>query len=489
MSGGIEGGLTTIQVADLTRLAAYPVVAVEGIRSYVITLKAWFTLQSTTLPPDGITVVSSPTPLVWVREDQANLDWQNQTEWFIDPIAGNDENNGSMLGTALQSVAEWYRRTAGGYYVDTLMTLVGAGGAWLGPLETLNFAVKLLAPSSATFTIEGNDQAPTFSNADTSAAAAADPVGNTPPTFDGGIALPGSELQLLVVNPGVAATYAWILFVPAVGTTVVVSPWVDINGNSVPAPAVGIGIPFEVRPVLGGFDLNGLRCFGQESLLVRKLRLPFQNDGAVNYELCRMGNGADRPRASAVTNMKGCCAEQFSFSSGQYRLENSGAGFQGPGTGMSIGSIGRPVAAVLINVVSIGTIIVQEGANVAAADIGIWHAGAAPASGLAVITDAAVRSVGGLYGGSLVNGLSQASFGADVATGGLLNRGLGSPLPVILGSSAELRLDLNGPSYIAPLMPGSAVPSLTAGSTWAAWDALFGRRLVGYTTGSRIVGA
>jgi len=46
----------------------------------------------------------------WVRQTSMEHYWAYQLGWFIDPAAGDDENNGATSGTALRTVAELTRR-------------------------------------------------------------------------------------------------------------------------------------------------------------------------------------------------------------------------------------------------------------------------------------------------------------------------------------------------------------------------------------------
>lgn len=46
----------------------------------------------------------------WVRQISTERYWAYQTQWYVDPSAGNDENNGATTLTALKTIAELTRR-------------------------------------------------------------------------------------------------------------------------------------------------------------------------------------------------------------------------------------------------------------------------------------------------------------------------------------------------------------------------------------------
>ena len=55
-----------------------------------------------------------------------NSTWATQTAWFIDPVSGNDNNDGSTIGTALFTWTELRRRMlfAGGHASSTIITIL-----------------------------------------------------------------------------------------------------------------------------------------------------------------------------------------------------------------------------------------------------------------------------------------------------------------------------------------------------------------------------
>ncbi len=101
-----------VYVANLTALAALTTTPMrDGQLAYVVSLKSYFMLDSTSaLTADGITILAA-TSGRWLRMDWAHPYWKTVTTWHID-VAGSDENVGatSGAGNALKTHAELMRR-------------------------------------------------------------------------------------------------------------------------------------------------------------------------------------------------------------------------------------------------------------------------------------------------------------------------------------------------------------------------------------------
>lgn len=98
-----------------------------GTQVYVQNIQAGFTFDATsTAAADQISVVSAVGPGRFFRNMVPSAELQLQTTWFIDPVAGFDENTGLTAGTALKTDAERQRRVqAGGLWpivADTTIT-------------------------------------------------------------------------------------------------------------------------------------------------------------------------------------------------------------------------------------------------------------------------------------------------------------------------------------------------------------------------------
>lgn len=114
ISDGNVGGSKLVDV-DTTNLP-------DGTIASVYSVGALFQLVKTPsaallAAADGITVVASTATAgsVWVRlaGQLANQRFGVEPPLFIDPVAGSDDNDGLLVGTALKSAEEWSRRTNG----------------------------------------------------------------------------------------------------------------------------------------------------------------------------------------------------------------------------------------------------------------------------------------------------------------------------------------------------------------------------------------
>jgi len=107
-------GVGTISVANIAELQALPNGSFkEGTWVYVRSVRAWWELASGLgATTDGITVVTAQTggAARWVRQDANDPYWGYTVAWFVDPVAGNDENTGIASNAALKTVAELCRR-------------------------------------------------------------------------------------------------------------------------------------------------------------------------------------------------------------------------------------------------------------------------------------------------------------------------------------------------------------------------------------------
>jgi len=100
---------------NLTVLSALPVAALEdGSERYIESIGDWVVLRKyPAAPPPVATMEIFGTPddlnARWFREYRPNLAWTLQTEWYINPTTGNDENLGDITNPLL-SAREFERR-------------------------------------------------------------------------------------------------------------------------------------------------------------------------------------------------------------------------------------------------------------------------------------------------------------------------------------------------------------------------------------------
>jgi hypothetical protein len=128
-------------VANIAALSALSIVGLStGSLAVVQTLSAlWYLDTASTATTDGITVVATSGAGRWFRGPSMETEVaQAQTAWFIDPVAGNDENTGLTSPTALKTKAERYRRLGGREYlvpgINVIVTYVNADTTNTDPL-------------------------------------------------------------------------------------------------------------------------------------------------------------------------------------------------------------------------------------------------------------------------------------------------------------------------------------------------------------------
>lgn len=108
-----SSGAAAIVVPTIAALEAYDVTGVEnGNRASVLTLRDTWTLVPTlpAPPPNGITIVAAADGRTWIRNEEPSPWWLLPDEWWIDPVAGDDEARGTISTQPLRSLEEWSRR-------------------------------------------------------------------------------------------------------------------------------------------------------------------------------------------------------------------------------------------------------------------------------------------------------------------------------------------------------------------------------------------
>lgn len=109
----IETGGNVVPLINIAALTSVDdTLLVSGAPIRVQTVRDYFTLDKTDItPPDGITVVATKSGIGrWNRVLSSDQHWARQSNWFIDPVSGNDELDGSLRITALKTWAEMVRR-------------------------------------------------------------------------------------------------------------------------------------------------------------------------------------------------------------------------------------------------------------------------------------------------------------------------------------------------------------------------------------------
>ncbi len=91
-----------------------PIVAPVGGIAYVESLRCYYVYDvESTLSADAHNIVASIYGGNWLRQDPPDDTWKQQTTWYINPTTGNDLSSGIDSPNAIQTLAEWRRRTGG----------------------------------------------------------------------------------------------------------------------------------------------------------------------------------------------------------------------------------------------------------------------------------------------------------------------------------------------------------------------------------------
>lgn len=247
----------SISVANIAELQALPNGGMkEGTWVYVRSVRAWwelsFTLGATT---DAITVVTAQSggTARWVRQDANDLYWSYTTTWYVDPVAGNDENTGAASNLALKTVAEFCRRLRFGvpntsYTINVLadvpntdicnpqvrmLTTSGQTGAAFG--ATLTFKGQRTVVRAGT-TAAGTTQTDPTAAAATAQAEIVDAA-----------AAWGADAGRLVVLSDANSRQAWVLSgkTNVVGAAGRVTDWISAAGSYITGNP-GAGIAYSV---------------------------------------------------------------------------------------------------------------------------------------------------------------------------------------------------------------------------------------------------
>lgn len=449
---------------------------------------------------DNITVFATKSGVGrWIRLVVRHPHWSSQAAWEIDPVAGNDENDGTP-GHPLKTWVEFTRRVR---VINVGMTVTipgslseplrgtfetGSSTAWLlvtGQPTVLAYATAttFADPVSATNT-RGSVTATDLTVATTGAAGDfTNYVGKImrAAATDG----PNHWPILRASSASVAEGGFWAQDLnntkPTNGTRVdvldlVTAPTVDIVTN---------GLPVSVRyfrftdtTTAGAPCVNPLRMQQPSRFLTGPVLLS-------TFTACDFTNSVHgyqtwfigcilSPAASAMTVLPagGACIFLGGGSLRSLHLFNPGiVQFQGfiiQGGKLTVGAQHTSVSTP-------GT-LAAAGAFTGSAPLGVFDS----AGDAVLVTGGASLGINNLFGSG------SAGYGVRVQSGGSM-RVTGSP--TITGTLGDLQLD-GAATAIPQLTAGAAVPAASALTTWAQWAAApFNRYVFSYKTGSRILGA
>lgn len=455
-----------------TTAAALALVPADSFRvgaiAWVDTFHSYFRLDPTsTLPPDGTTVIAASGGGAWLRDvSYQDLMWRSQSTWFISPATGDDENVGDTALVPLASWAEFTRRVSKLAASMTVTILDNITESLVGDFEALSAGLTLEVIGSPTVLASGTIVG----------VAAPNPAGNAEGTLTASFGAFAAYVGRIVENTSGAASPCQTVVLADVAGTAQTPFWAQLSTYSCPTPAPGDNIR-----VLQMIEAPSCRISCSPGLDVKVKYLDFVGAESSfldadtgQYEACEINNIDTSPRGTEF----GACAFKAtggvaprgdslfvggaSFVTFFPQAFQSTFGFDGFvffGAGFSLLAYSTGVVIVFTN------------------GLGIFNRAS---SGLS-IGASQVTLLGPLYGDG--NG----AYGAVVNDGGVLQIAVGLT-PTITGASGNLQMD-GAANQIPPLVAGAVVPAVSPLTTWAQWAAApFSRSVLNYTTGSRITG-
>lgn len=113
-SGLVAAGLPVVPSGKFATLAALALAnGAEGMLAYVDTQRAiWIFRLGSEETVDGASIIDGIDGQ-WFRLPIPHPSWATEADWYVDPAAGDDENDGLTTDTALATVAEVTRRING----------------------------------------------------------------------------------------------------------------------------------------------------------------------------------------------------------------------------------------------------------------------------------------------------------------------------------------------------------------------------------------
>ncbi len=431
----------------------------------------------------------------WYRLGIESPSWSSQATWYIDPAAGDDENDGNTTGTALETWAEFCRR-ASVMAVSMTVTILGditerlmGGFESSVPLDLyllITGTPTVLATSASAATITYVDPSPAGNTRGTiTCSDLLDPSGATIATgFD------------TFINSFIRATGEYV--VPILTSSAGVAQ-----------------VPFFYRKTLSGakpaddtalevLRLTTAPCLQVVSrgVIVHAQYLKFTSTGTNNQtfidwrgELGTINGESGTFFSCEFGGLLATFMDDFIIAC--LFTGSGGIYVNGGSVGLSGGGHKRNLTCLLPGIVLFDGHIFQ-GARLligSSADFtGASRVEAYGTRGLGIfdctsgsaITMVGATSLGArtLYGTNPANG----AYGLNVGQGAQVQFHTSSGTPTITGQSGNLIFNGAG-TAIPPLTAAGAVPAASALTTWAHWAAApFSRNVVSYTNGSKICG-
>lgn len=515
-----------IIVANLAALVALPLDTLQHcvtVRVESLECTEFLLDPGSTAIIDNITVLPTSTGVGrWMRLSDHNPAYTEQAAWFVDPVNGSDENQGDTPATAIQHLAEFFRRVVRfkiaptAYYTIQLLGDIPETDVFrpTGEVDTGDSDGNVFP-----FTIQGQ-RTVVFSGVSGAGSAITVPATNTQARFDGGVGFaPAAHLGRMVFIPA-TGVLAWITR-DLGGGVAQVSEFVTVNPNIFPTPAVVLsaapaaGSAYQIidmtkfgpevssmgSPIIRYrfVDVDFVTTAAAESLTIKSVAMSVITSRIQRRAAWLAGNGTyfasgiDFPGLTVLAH-GGASAPTYSesglrnvelvaFGAAQVSLQNSHieGGFIRTGiTSQASPAFGGAFGA---GNQSTGDFVIRgaRGAGVFNAPVG--------RSGVMLRRYGSITVLAPLYG------QGNALFGADVAEAGKMGV-LNTIVPTITGGSGDVQLEFQVNHFQQlELHSGAMAAAVTVPlSSWAAhWAAPvvlnvsgFGRNVVGFRSAAAI---
>ncbi len=469
---------------------------------YVKSVRDYFQLnKSSSLSVDNITVLlASDGVSKWIRKNIRDISWSLQSNWYIDPVSGNDNNTGDTLNSAIKTWAEFMRRVVSINIGMTLTITSSLSEPLRGTFETSSSSAYLKIIFIPTILASGS--ASTFVDPTSSARGTTTVTDLT--LSAGGVGDFSNFVGKLLRAEGNADGYRYAqIFKAAAPTVANVGFWTRYLSNTKPTngalvevidlptvPTVDIvtlgGLPVEVQ----GCDILGGNTNPGDVPIINPLRSQQGVRTGVGTILLSSFNGCIFRSAfhGSQTWFLGCLVASGSGIN-ILPMNGSTASFIGGGSLQNI-NLTAPGVIALQGFTLQGAQLTIGAFNFSANTAGVGVAvngltGSLPICVYDSPGDGVYVRNGAQFNVSTLWGSGNTGYGVQVDNGGFM-RATGTP--IITGTAGDVRLDLST-TAIPPLTAGATVPAASNLTTWAQWAASpFNRNVISYTTGSRIIG-
>ncbi len=464
-------------VTSLANLAGLPDDAYkDGDFAYVQSTRATYQLDRTSnATPSSVAVDAFSGNGQWVFF-QASTSWQTQATWYIDPAAGDDENEGSTTTTALATWAEFRRRVSMLAVSMTVTILDDLTEAILGDFYALTEGLTLTVQGTPVV-VANSGLVTTYTN----------PVRTLGACAQG--TMTASSIADFTAHVGRFLRTTTDYFAPILGVSVGLAPQLPFWANSSfddTKPLANV-----VADVVTMTNVPTLQVSLHDGLLGRIKYLKFTDTGFYQSVCLTSDNTA------TVGNFFACdFGGHLTTPSDTYlvacQLSGSGDVYSYSPANLICGGSRRTVT-VYGTMTFQGSIIQGGGGLLVGNENGLPFSptaivslyGATAGLGVFGSSGVGVRLVGSaILNGTTLYGASNATYGLTADYGAKMQV---SVAPTITGTSGDL-LFCGAATAIPPLGAGAAVPAAQALATWGNWAnvATFNSKVVNYSNGTSI---